>query len=258
MKTPVLIPAYNEASHLARTLYHLPADIVDPIVLLNGTEDDSRQIVDDFGVKFRDFEARGKLPAIQSTLKSLGKEALESILLLDADTRPIFPKRWHDVMVRVLTNKPVPTYVSAPVLFTPRREGGFGEHVLLSLFRYGDGVLRDEGEVEKGHAAFYGLNQGFKLQTIEVLDTILDMPHYWPMEDVAMAHEIVRHNGVMRQSSDIRAAVLSPVSQAMPPLRDWATKNSTQIIAEITNRYRIGAAEGSVPYENTPRNGQLD
>ncbi len=249
MKTTVLIPAYNEAEKIARTLKRLPRDLVDPIVLLNGCTDGTRRVVDSYNVRSQSYDERGKLPAIQATLRKMGTAALEPILLLDADTCPIFPRSWHNVMTRALSLEDRPTYVGGPVIFTPRQEGVIGESVALSAFRMLDGIQRSRTDVAQGDAAYYGPNQAIKIGESQILEEILELPHYWPKEDLAMAKEIASEDrGVMRQVVNLRAAAFSQVSDAMPPLHHWITKGIDEVDKEITARYRINAPEDSVEY----------
>src|SRR6478609_2439605 len=78
---------------------------------MNGCTDDTRAVVDECNVRFESYDQRGKLPAIQATLKKMGMAALEPMLLLDGDTTPIFPHSWHDAMMSILSKEERPTYI---------------------------------------------------------------------------------------------------------------------------------------------------
>src|SRR6266568_4712325 len=95
VKTPVIIPAYNEERNIARLLSVLPADLVEPIVAVNGSTDKTAEIAESFDVKVYDIPEQGKVPAIQYVLHHLGDRALDPLLVLDADNIPLFPRRWY-------------------------------------------------------------------------------------------------------------------------------------------------------------------
>lgn len=249
MKTTVLIPAYNEAKNIARTLDKLPRDLTEPILVLNGSEDDTGDIAASYGATVHRYEKCGKLPAIQSTLRLLGARALEPTLLLDSDTRPIFPKLWHDTFLKQLHAYDQPTYIAGPVIFTPRDGHTHVESTLLTAYRFYEGTQRTNDDLALGNAAYYGPNQAFKLHNRATLDRVTDLPHYWPKEDVAMAKTVVDSSeGKMFELLDMRAAALSQVSVAMPPLHHWITKDIETIDRAITGRYRLNPPENSEPY----------
>lgn len=252
MKTTVLLPAHNEAFTISRTLDSLPRDLVDPIVVLNGCEDDTKSIVQSYGVQIYEYLEKGKLPAIQATLKQLGKKSFEPMLLLDADSEPLFPKQWHDTLLASLVEDPRSTYVSAPVLFSRRPNGQRGEAIALTAFRQLGGLVQSTKNIERGKAAYYGPNQGIKLDQ-QSLERVVELPHYWPKEDVAMARAIVKdEEGVMHQLTSLRSAVRSQVSASMPPLHHWITRGIKTIDTEITKKYRESAPPASIPYDSQP------
>ena len=95
MKTPVIIPAYNEELNIKTTLDSLPADLVEPYVMVNGSTDKTAQIAELTGAKVFNLIEQGRLPAVQYGLRQLGKLALEPLFMIDADTRLQFPNRWY-------------------------------------------------------------------------------------------------------------------------------------------------------------------
>jgi glycosyltransferase involved in cell wall biosynthesis len=64
MKTPVIIPAYNEEQNIHKLLRSLPSELVDPIVAVNGSTDNTADIAESFGAKVYSLPEQGKLPAI--------------------------------------------------------------------------------------------------------------------------------------------------------------------------------------------------
>ena len=141
MKTKVIIPAYNEAHTIRRTLDSLPADLTEPIVAVNGEDDGTLAIAEQLGAEVLLSEEQGKIRAIQQALGYIGSSAaLEPILLLDADTQPIFARRWHDGMVDRLQSDDRPTSIGGPVIFTGKPAH---EAVLRSVYRvYRTGGIR--------------------------------------------------------------------------------------------------------------------
>ena len=114
----MIIPAYNEARTIRKTLDSLPADLTEPIVAVNGEDDGTLAIAEQLGVETLLSEEQGKMRAIQQALGYIGSSGvLEPILLLDADTQPVFARRWHDGMVSRLQSDDRPMSIGGPVNF---------------------------------------------------------------------------------------------------------------------------------------------
>jgi glycosyltransferase involved in cell wall biosynthesis len=106
MKTPVVIAALNEERNIGRTLDTLPRDLTEPIVVVNGSSDNTAAIARRFTDQVYDLPEQGKMPAIQFAMKRLGNRALDPFIVLDADSAPIFPRHWSDAMVKNITPPP--------------------------------------------------------------------------------------------------------------------------------------------------------
>jgi len=250
MKTPVIIPAYNEERRIEATLNSLSSSEVEPIVVVNGSTDGTAALAHSFGVEVIETERQGKMPAIQLCLKEMGARALEPFILLDADTRPVFPKLWSSVMLRALQPEdPRPRAISAPVLFTKNDEDPKSTHVTAaarSVYRQVHGTL---ARVMPGaEPAYYGPNQAYKLATNEALQAVLALDHIWPEEDVAMTKAVIAHGGSFLQTIDNRMIVTSPESAAFAPLIDYI-RRPNDVHASVADAYRRAAPPDSRPLE---------
>ena len=250
MSIPVIIPAYNEERRIESTLNRLPSEGVEPIVVVNGSTDNTAALAHSFGVEVLETERRGKMPAIQLCLRHMGARALEPFLLLDADTRPVFPKLWVTGMVKALEpDDPFPRAVSAPVFFTRNEDDPKSSRVSAvarSVYRQVHGVAaRITPDAEP---AYYGPNQGYKLATKWALDAVLALDHIWPEEDVAMTRAVQEHGGSFLQSIDNRMIVTSPESAAFAPLIDYV-RRPNQVHSTVAEAYRRNAPPDSRPIE---------
>lgn len=250
MKTPVIIAAYNEEHRIGNVLRSLPADLTEPIVAVNGSTDATVEIARSFGVKVHDFEEQGKLPAIQKVLASLGERALEPLLLLDADTRPMHPVKWHDAMVRQLNkNGEVPMVTSGPVWFTTENGSPIGP-AARSLFRIAQARLSRNAALKTGlHGGQYGPNQGLRIERPEILDKVMSLGHYWPMEDVALTEAIANTEGgsfVQLVNRDVYA--YTPESDSFPPLSYYLTRGMNSAVDYTIQTYVDRGAAGSQPF----------
>lgn len=249
MKTSVLIPAFNEERNIAKTLNSLPADLVSPLVVVNGSSDRTAEIARSYGVEVLETERRGKMPAIQLALKEMGARALEPLLLIDADTRPLFPRLWANGMTAALhPENSTPAEISAPVWFTSNELDPKStplSAVARSLYRQiHGGIARVHPTAEP---AYYGPNQGLKIANEEALEAVLAVGHIWPKEDVATADAIRESGGTFTQLIDPRFMATSPESAAFAPLIDYI-KRPAQVDQSVTDAYRRDAPEDSTPY----------
>jgi len=239
MKTPVIIPAYNEERRIGATLSALPASEVEPTVIVNGSYDATADIARSFGVNVIETERRGKMPAIQLCLREMGSRALEPFILLDADTRPVLPKTWARLLLRGLhPDTANPRALSAPVLFTRNYEDEKSTHITAaarSIYRQVHGTV---ARIVPGtDPAYYGPNQAYKLATADTLDAILTLDHIWPEEDVAMARVVQEHGGTFTQYLDNRMIVTSPESAAFAPLIDYV-RRPDEVHKTVADTYR--------------------
>lgn len=254
MKTPIIIAAYNEEKRIAETLRSLPASVTEPIVAVNGTTDATADIARSFGAKVYDFEEQGKLPAIQKVLGLLGHRALEPLLMLDADTRPIYPTKWYEAMMKQLyANGTDAMIASAPVWFTSER-GKNASTTARSLFRVTQAALTRKSAMSTGlGGGQYGANQGLRIERQEILDRVMALGHYWPMEDVALAEAIAdNENSSFVQLINRDVFAYTPESDSFPPISYYFKHGMRKAVDYTIKTYVDRGAAGSQPF--TPNN----
>ena len=252
MKTPVIISAFNEELRISETLRSLPSE-TEPIVAVNGSNDKTAEIARSFGAQVLEIEEQGKFPAFQKALGSLGQRALEPLIMLDADTRPIHPMRWHNRFLHELDVRgDNPTVISGPVWFTSEK-GNNIEPVVRSLFRMSQALLTQKSAVHTGlNGGQYGANQGVRIAHQEVLDRVMGLDHFWPMEDVAFAEVIAKSEGgsfVQLVQRDLMA--YTPQSDAFPPLQYYLTHGFNKATDYTIAAYNNRGAKGSHPFTAT-------
>lgn len=248
----MIITAFNEERRIADTLRSLPSSS-EPIVAVNGTTDATAEIARFFGARVIEIEEQGKFPAFQQALGALGQRALEPFIMLDADTRPLHPDRWHDRFMNELDSRGTnPTVISGPVWFNSDN-GRKAEPAFRSLFRMGQALLTQKSALHTGlGGGQYGANQAVRLARQEVLDSVMALGHYWPMEDVALAETIAKNDGgsfVQLVSSDLMAS--TPQSDAFPPLKYYLTHGFTKANDFTIKAYTDRAAKGSQPFSQS-------
>lgn len=251
MKTPVIIPAFNEERRLERTLHYLP-DSVAPIIAINGSDDLSNYltaaIAEQFGAEVQIIPEQGKLPAIQKVLRGLGDRALEPLLILDADTRPLFPKHWHSHMLHDLSTEGVPQVVGGPVWFTGRP---IGESAIRSVWRAGR-ALASAHDTSLERVGQCGPNMGIKLEKNHVLKAILDLEHTWPGEDIALTQAVIDNGGDFHQPVHPFACTTTPTSLSFVSLSQRLRIGRDESRKIISERYAARGAPGSKPYSVSP------
>jgi glycosyltransferase involved in cell wall biosynthesis len=244
-RIPVILPAYNEERLIARALDSMPADLVEPIVAVNGSTDSTASIAESFGAKVYNFEEQGKLPAIQSVLKSLGNRALEPLLILDSDNKPVFPRGWANGMLKALLRESEqPVFVGGPVWYTG---SGLAYDAMRSIKRFKIAHKGRDWQVGMQHGQV-GPNTGINLQNEGTLEAILAMPHYWPGEDRAMMDTIVDRGGSFYQPVSPKLMTLTPSSVSFLPLSERLSLGHEEATKKIIDRYIERGADDSVPY----------
>lgn len=209
MKTPVIIPAYNEAETIGSTLKRLDENTVEPFVIVNGEEGATETVeaAQQYTSEVYISDAQGKLPSIQFALRTLLERDADMvnkpILFLDADSTPVFPKRWHDTMTQAVS--------------------GDMSRVAAGLLGYKDGTILDttlrtgrriqESAKAKANGNFngvYGANMAMKFGSEEKLEEILELDHIWPGEDRYMARLLSEENpDRFKQVMDMGSIVLA-------------------------------------------------
>jgi len=247
MKTPVIIPAFKEERVIGQTLASLPGSLVDPYVVVNGSTDRTAEIADSYGATVINLEAQGKLPAIQHTLRILGNRALEPLIILDADTRPLMPKRWHDAMLKHLigTEPEIPAALGGPVWF---KDGGLlnaTAHSLLQLRR----VKRDvKSRTAESGVVQAGPNMGLYIQNEALLEQILELPHEWPGEDKAIIEKVISNSGKYIQPLQPSIYALTRMREAFPTIAERLRISREETVRRINEHYIQRAAPGSRPH----------
>lgn len=252
MKTPVLIPARNEAEHIGRTLKGLPTD-VEPIVIPNGCTDETETIVEQIGATIIRSSSEGKLPSIQAGLQYLGKGALEPLIILDADTVPLFPRQWLTHMLKAASSagEEQPTVVSGAVIYV-------GINPILAAWRnagHWRNLIRTRSEQDQGVT---GGNMLLSLQDPEALDHILALPNYWPRDDTAIRDAILSEKGRSVKSLHPATTALT-AGDRFPSLCERLRIGHDQTWKGILQTYLDEAPPGSLPYadEVSSQNAQF-
>lgn len=248
MKTPVLIPAHNEQTHIARVLQSLPADRTDPTVIVNGSDDNTYEIAKSFGVNVIALEDPGKLPALQFAFRKLGERALDPVLILDGDTFPRFPNAWHKTMVNQLielSDGKRPATTAGLVYHT-------GTSVLYSLLQVARNAYKARTTSyttpNMKYSGIYGPNMGVFFRNNSLLSEILELPHYWPGEDIAMSNVAIENGGVHKPTSNLGCLVVSPLSLSAVTLRDRIRGGPDEARKRGVANYIKRGPPGSVPY----------
>jgi glycosyltransferase involved in cell wall biosynthesis len=254
MKTPVIIPAYNEERNIRFVLNSLPRDLVEPIVSVNGSVDRTAAIAYNCGARLVESDELGKLPAIQRALRYLGDRALQPLIILDADSAPICPRLWHNRLVGEMNNEASQSVVSGPAWFMPKESSNVAVAAMRSIHRMG-GVLRTSRSAMfsgKGGAQ-HGPNLGLHIKHSDLLEEVLDLEHFWPGDEHAITEVVVNDNGgVYKQLLSPVAMVLTPESVSYPPFTDYLRYGTEQTNDALFQDYIRRAAPGSRPY-NRPR-----
>lgn len=245
-KIPVIIAARNEQKYIGETLATLDSSLVEPIVAINGTEDNTAKICRDFGVDVVELEEAGKLPAIQLAVKHLGQRALDPVILLDADTRPLLPKHWPSDITKNLDFQR-PSATAGMIAFY---DGKLIDDSAISLKR----VLETTWTKFKNRHLFYGANMSIRLDNQSTADRFLDMPHIWPAEDRAIARMIELEGGRLHQSIALGAVALTS-SRYIFSLSERLRIGSKRATKITKNQYRDRAASGSRPFRPNSKKG---
>lgn len=190
MKTPVIIAAYNEAGHIGTTLRRLEASEVEPIVMVNGEigAQETIEAAEKYTNNVYFSEEQGKLPAIQSAFRMLyDRDAAtvhEPLILLDADSRPIFPRAWHQAMTDAVRGDEA-RIASGTYIYTERNPVIFAYRALRSL------QIAHQAKANTTLKATYGRNMSVNFAgDQELFDRVLNMEHIWPGEDRYMARVV--------------------------------------------------------------------
>ncbi|HUD10090.1 MAG TPA: glycosyltransferase family A protein [Candidatus Saccharimonadales bacterium] len=196
-----IIPALNEANSIGRTLASLDKDLVEPLVVVNGSSDATEPVVRSYGLTPLVLPEAGKLPAIQEGLRYIGRRALDPILLTDADSVPRYPHLWPNVMVAALDPEGASVVAG--------RSGIIDAHPLVTFVR--NFRLRQVAHetASTDEMMPVGYNMAIRLSDEKVLESVLALPHVWPGEDRLLAETIVNAGGNGRQLASKESTVLA-------------------------------------------------
>ena len=200
MHTPVIIPARNEAKHIGNGLEALSRQSIDlkPIVIVNGSVDQTADISRQFGATVLESE-EGKMRALQTGLRFLGKRALNPVLILDGDSRPL-SRKWGQKLIGETNKLPKekPALVWGPYVFA--------EDISLPLgifFTATSMYVSWTDRREPAPRTIRGGNTSLRIKNYDLLDELMGMDNYWPREDVAI------HDAAVKQGAN-KLVVLGP------------------------------------------------
>ncbi len=190
MKTPVIIAAYNEAEHIGSTLRRLDAADVEPIVVVNGDDGAAETLEEASRYTERVYmnTEQGKLPAIQLALRLPHDHDAamlsQPLLLIDADSKPVFPKRWHKEMTDAVSAEGI-SVASGTFMYSERNPAIFVFRALRAQ------QLAKQGRDEHSLIGTFGRNMAINFKgDADLLDATLEMPHIWPGEDRYIASKL--------------------------------------------------------------------
>jgi hypothetical protein len=205
MSFPVLIPARNEAAHIAKTLHVLPPE-AEPIVIPNGCDEDdiTPEIAEEFGATVLEGSPRGKMRAIQFGMQHLGERALEPFMVLDGDTRPLRPEKWLGAMTQTRTEL---DHDRPAVVTGSYRYEGLHPVTLVML----NAVVRLNNRVnhQKPGYAMSGANMLLHLKDQATVHSILELPNIWPLADQAIRAVALNHGGGLANNLGLDARVIT-------------------------------------------------
>ena len=217
MKTPVIIPAFNEADVIGATLRALDATRVEPFVVVNGQQgwiDTAEAAIKYTPNVFLQTE-QGKLPAVQLALRKVLAHDSEAftkpIIMTDADSAPLRPSRWPDELSAAVAGTEIARAAAGPVYF---RDGPLFDTVLRNARRF-----FHVREARGSYIGAIGANMVVNFANDPlVIDEVMDMPHVWPGEDRYLLRTVSGNDlGRYSQLTSFGAAVVTS-SRFLPPL----------------------------------------
>ncbi len=215
-KIPVLIAARNEADYIGKTLDMLDPLTVEPLIVVNDSHDDTANIARSTGANVIEINEPGKLLAIQHGLKYLGRSALSPLLLTDADTYPVYPKKWAKHMLSGLRND---RNVASGLYIACEDEPGLNRSVLSAL-RLANVFAKLLTNTP--HAS--GTNMVMKIESPEMLEELLEMDNFWPGEDLAIMNLVSRGDPARRRTVLDPFAAVRTSSRYLPAVKDILIK----------------------------------
>lgn len=239
MKVPVVIPARNEAEHIATTLGAMP-EAAEPIVIANGCTDDTAAIAEAHGALVLESPVEGKLPALQLAIGHLGGRALEPFMSLDGDSQPRTPDAWLPAMFRARARLDTeqPAVVTGAYRFTHHGQLTTPVRNFMKWW---------EQRLNHTELALSGTNMLFDLQTEGLVASLMDLPNIWPSEDAAIRGRVRDAGGALANTLDSDAIVLTDADRllgAFGTLRHSSSASAERLQAS----YAADAPAGSMTY----------
>ena len=155
----VVIPAYNEAKNILKTLASLVLNktmfSVEIVVVNNNSTDDTEMLLQQCGVRYVNEKIQGITAA-----RNAGLKAAQGKYIVNADADAIYPPNWIDCMVRPLhaSNNIALTY--GRFSFLPEGKTGRGSYY---IYEHAADLLRLMHKYMKEEAVnVYGFNSAFR------------------------------------------------------------------------------------------------
>jgi glycosyltransferase involved in cell wall biosynthesis len=244
MRIPTLIAARNEENHIGRTLDVLSRQSygVEPIVVVNGSNDGTADIARANGAQVLE-SPEGKVPALQEGLRYLARRALEPVLILDADSRPL-SKRWSTRMSEQLrsSEEQQPSMVWGPYVFN-----GEINPVLGAFFSATSMQVSWADRHKDKPRTIRGGNTGLYMKKYELLEELLSLDNYWPREDVAIFDTMKEYGANHGVVLNPEAWVLTSGFRTADTLRQ-IIRNRKHPSKVMDDSYANDAPAGSRPY----------
>jgi hypothetical protein len=220
---------------------------VEPVVIVNGCVDNTAEIARGRGVTVLSSIEEGKTRALQTGLEYLGERALSPVLLLDADTVPVF-KTWSEKMVKsiqsTINNQPAVGWGPLRFAHGTDRLSDIVRTVRSNQIHIAD---RDKATGRTTN----GSNMILNLRSGEVLQALLEMDNYWEYGDRAVADLVVVYGGIKKHILSPRALVNTDGSR-FPSLRQRLGVSAKMRDSQMDEIYRGEAAETTVVYNVKP------
>lgn len=237
----VIIAAKNEEELIGTTLSKLNASIVEPCIVVNGSNDKTAEIARRYTSNVIDLSQSSKMRALQIAVGRIGHLATkEPILFIDADSWPCFPSSWADEMTRHLKDDQT-GHVAGPFMYS---HGGNGmSNMMRSLRR----IQEARNEARSGSNLPYGVNMAVKFND-ETLERFMSLENYWPGEDRAIRDLFVDGRSQnIHQCLSVKALVLTS-GRYLPSLLDRFTKGARCMSQEVRKEYIDRGPDDAKPY----------
>jgi hypothetical protein len=217
---------------------------VEPIVIVNGSTDCTADTARYYGATVLE-SPEGKMPAIQEGLRYLGKRALDQVLILDADTRPL-TRHWSSHMYDELTNLPSD---SPAMVWGPYAYKADINPLLAGFFTATTARVSWADRHKDKPRTIRGGNTGLYIKKAELLEEIMSLSNYWPREDVAIFD-------LMKANDTMHTVTFNPNGWALTSgyrIKDTIKRNvkDRQHRSLVTdNSYADDAPKDSKPYNS--------